>query len=197
MQATNFGDDDDIEEQIGEWKDLGNLKTKSEKFKPKLDKMQEQIVQNQLAKQENEKNAQEKQSQMYMESVYQALEPGELNGIKLNSKIQNLLYSGLVQPNYPSLSGKPTNLFGHLIEKYQWLEPNHSLIAEALWLLADPKGYKSEINKNIKNTHVAETVKKLKTEQSNKTASTQTKLADNKKTNYSSLKRPSKNFFKR
>jgi hypothetical protein len=64
--------------------------------------------------------------------------------------VQGLLFSGLVQPNYPSISGKPTNLLGHLLEKYQFVEPRHDLIAEALWLLADPNGYKGKVKRSRK-----------------------------------------------
>lgn len=198
LEATNFGDDEDIQEQIEEWKDLGKLEDKVGKFKPKLDKMQESIVQKQLMEQEKIKKEQENASQMYIESVYSTLSPGELNGVKLDQKMQNLLYTGLVQPNYPSISGKPTNLFGHLIEKYQFVEPNHGLIAEALWLLADPKGYREKISSVAKNTHVEDTVKKLKTEQSNRISSSgadvNTKASQTSKRG---LQKPAKNFFKR
>ena len=198
LEATNFGDDEDIQEQIEEWKDLGKLEDKVGKFKPKLDKMQESIVQKQLMEQEKIKKEQEKTSQMYIESVYNTLSPGELNGVKLDQKMQNLLYTGLVQPNYPSISGKPTNLFGHLIEKYQFVEPDHGLIAEALWLLADPKGYRDKISSVSKNTHVEETVKKLKTEQSNRLSSSSTDInAKTSQTSKRGLQKPAKNFFKR
>lgn len=198
LETTNFGDEEDIQEQIEEWKDLGKLEDKVGKFKPKLDKMQESIVQKQLMEQEKIKKEQENASQMYIESVYSTLSPGELNGVKLDQKMQNLLYTGLVQPNYPSISGKPTNLFGHLIEKYQFVEPNHGLIAEALWLLADPKGYREKISTTVKNTHVENTVKKLKSEQSNRISSTGNDL-DIKPIQNSrkGLQKPSKNFFKR
>ena len=73
----------------------------------------------------------------------------------------------MVEPNYPSVSGKNTNLLGHLLEKYQFVEPNYPLIAEALWLLADPKGYKSKIMDKGAHTAVEKTVRKLKTEQAN------------------------------
>ncbi len=112
--------------------------------------------------------------------------------------MQNLLYTGLVQPNYPSISGKPTNLFGHLIEKYQFVEPNHGLIAEALWLLADPKGYREKISSVAKNTHVEDTVKKLKTEQSNRISSSSADVNTKaSQTSKRGLQKPSKNFFKR
>ena len=78
-----------------------------------------------------------------------------------------MLYHGLVQPNYPSVSGKSTNLLGHLLEKYQFVEPNYPLIAEALWLLADPNGYKSKIMEKGAQSAVEKTVRKLMTEQAN------------------------------
>ena len=46
-------------------------------------------------------------------------------------------------------------------------------VAEALWLLADPEGYKSNIKTLAKNEATQETVRKLKTEESRKLASTQ------------------------
>ena len=69
------------------------------------------------------------------------------------------------------LTGKNTNLLGHLLEKYQFVEPNYTLISEALWLLSDPESYKAKIMEKgaIKNTEA--TVRKLKTEQSNSQAS--------------------------
>tara|TARA_R110002020_G_scaffold248022_2_gene462096 strand:+ start:4893 stop:6176 length:1284 start_codon:yes stop_codon:yes gene_type:complete len=199
LRATNFGNDEDIQEQIEEWTDLGKLEEKAGKFKPKLDKMQEQIVQRQVSIQQEKQRQQEEQSHQYMNSVYETLKDGQLGDVKLNNKIQNLLYAGLVQPNYPSISGKPTNLFGHLIEKYQFVEPRHDLIAEALWLLADPQGFKNNIKKSANNDHVAQTVKKLKTEQSNRNASTTVdpNIDNSRKRQTRAIKKPTKNFFKR
>jgi hypothetical protein len=82
-----------------------------------------------------------------------------------------LLFSGLVQPNYPSISGKPTNLLGHLLEKYQFVEPRHDLIAEALWLLADPNGYKGRVREQGSKQATEKVVRQLKTEQSKKITS--------------------------
>jgi hypothetical protein len=62
-------------------------------------------------------------------------------------------------------------LLGHLLEKYQYVEPNYGLIAEALWLLSDPDSYRSELKKQGKNTAVEQTVRQLKTEQSRKNVS--------------------------
>lgn len=172
LRATNFGTDDDIEEEILGWKDRGELESKASKFKPKLDKMQEQVVAHKLAQQEHIRKQQEAAAQKYMQNVYTTLQPGELNGVKLDKKTQSLLYSGLVQPQYPSMSGKPTNLLGHLLEKYQYVEPRHDLIAEALWLLADPDGYKGKIRSQGQQQTVEKTVRQLKTEQAKMQSST-------------------------
>jgi hypothetical protein len=171
LQATNFGDADEIEEELTTWRDLGVLEKKAKQFKPKLDSMQEEIVQSQIAEQEARNRQQQQAAQAYMENVFEALRPGELNGLKLDKKTQASLYSGLVQPNYPSISGRPTNQLGHLLEKYQFVEPNYPLIAEALWLLSDPESYRQNISKNAKNQAVEQTVRQLKTEQSRKVGS--------------------------
>lgn len=171
LQATNFGTPDEIEEEITAWEDRGEIEAKATKFKPKLDAMTERQVAYKLQQQEALRRQQAEQAQVYMDSVYKTLEPGELNGIKLDRKTQNLLFTGLTQVNYPSVSGRPTNLLGHLLEKYQYVDPNHSLLSEALWLLADPDGYKSKVRENSKKEVVAETVRKLKSEEKNKIAS--------------------------
>ena len=52
LSATGFGSDEEIEEEVNTWKDLGVLEKKAKQFKPKLDQMQEEIVQSQLAEQD-------------------------------------------------------------------------------------------------------------------------------------------------
>ena len=172
LSATGFGTEDEIEEELATWKDLGVLEKKAKQFKPKLDQMQEEIVQSQLADQEAKKQQQEQAAQAYMQNVFEALRPAEINGLKLDKKTQAQLYSGLVQPQYPSISGRPTNLLGHLLEKYQFVEPNYPLIAEALWLLSNPDEYRQNLVKQGKNQAVEQTVRQLKTEQSRKNVST-------------------------
>jgi hypothetical protein len=180
LQASNFGTAEEIEEEVTTWKDLGVLEKKARQFKPKLDQMHEEMIQSQLQEQEYRKQQQEAAAEAYVQNVFQALRPAEINGIKLDKKVQAQLYSGLVQPQYPSISGKPTNLLGHLLEKYQFLEPNYPLIAEALWLLSDPESYRGELKKQGKNAAVEQTVRQLKTEQSRKNISTYQEEEENK-----------------
>jgi hypothetical protein len=169
--TTNFGSAEEIESEIQDWYDLGRLQQKAEQFKPKLDRMQEEIVARKLAEQEHKKEQQAAHAKAYQDNVYNTLLKGDLGGLKLDKKVQGMLYSGLVQPNYPSISGKPTNLLGHLLEKYQFVEPRHDLIAEALWLLADPNGYKAKIKDQGGKQAVEKTVRQLKTEESRKITS--------------------------
>jgi len=170
LQATNFGTQDEIEEEINTWKEIGSLEKKAKQFKPKLDQMHEEIVQVQLQEQEYRRQQQEQAAQAYVQNVFEALRPAEINGLKLDKRTQAQLYSGLVQPEYPSISGRPTNLLGHLLEKYQFVEPNYPLIAEALWLLSNPDEYRQSLQKQGKNAAVEQTVRQLKTEQSRKIA---------------------------
>jgi hypothetical protein len=168
LTSTGYGTPDEIAEEIEIWKDLGKLEQQAMKFKPKLDKMQEKVVAQKLQQQQLKQKQQADASKQYMDNVYHTLKEGALSGMKLDKKTQSLLYNGLVQPAYPSVSGKNTNLLGHLLEKYQFQEPNYTLISEALWLLADPGGYKSKIMEMGAQKNTEKVVRKLKMEQSNK-----------------------------
>jgi len=172
LQATNFGTPDEIEEELNTWKDINALEKKAKQFKPKLDQMQEQIVQRKIQEQEQRQVQQQEAAREYMNNVFEALKPAEINGLKLDKKTQAQLYNGLTQPSYPSIQGRPTNQLGHLLEKYQFVEPNYQLIAEALWLLSDPEGYRSQLVKTGKNQATEQTVRQLKTEQSRKSITT-------------------------
>ena len=178
LYATNFGTPEEIEEEILDWNELGRLQQKANQFKPKLDRMQEEIVAKKLAEQEYKKEQKTKQAKAYTDNVYNTLLKGDLAGLKLDKKTQSLLYSGLVQPNFPSISGKPTNMLGHLLEKYQFVEPRHDLIAEALWLLADPEGYKSKIKNQGSQQVTEKVIRQLKTEESKKNSTSYTRDDD-------------------
>lgn len=196
LRATNFGTEDEIEEEIETWKDLGNLGKKANQFKPKLDKMQEQVINYQLQQQEQFKRQQEEAANQYIDNVYVTLKDGHLNGLRMDKKTQAFLFTELTQPKYQSLQGKGTNLLGHLLERYQFVEPRYDLVAEALWLLADPNGYKSQIMQTAKNEVAQDTVRKLKTEEARKLSSTQMIEDEDKKPARRSIPRQ-QNIFKR
>ena len=198
LSATNYGTPEEIEDEIYTLEDRGELDKKAKQFKPKLDAMQQDVVNRKVAEQDAQAKQRQAQSQNYIESVYSTLEEGKLNGLAIDNKTQNMLYAGLVQSNYPSISGKQTNMLGHLLEKYQWVEPRHDLIAEALWLLADPDGYKTSIGSVAEKETTEKTLRALKTEQSTKTASSsQEESTDEKKIKRPGIQRQKRNFFGR
>jgi hypothetical protein len=162
LQLTRFGTTEEIEEQIQEWKDLNSLSKKADNFKPKLQEVKQKEITRKLAEQENQRQKRIQAVNKFQNDVVGALKVGDLNGIKIDRKTQSNLYSGLVNLDYDSLTGRKVNLLGHLLEKYQFVEPRLDLISEALWLLQDPTGYKDKIKNIGGNQAVTETVKKLK-----------------------------------
>jgi len=180
LRATQFGNEDEISEEIETWKDLGTLGKKASQFKPKLDKMQQEVVAYQLQQQEQFKQQQQEAAHQFMDNVYNTLKDGHLNGVRMDKKTQAFLFTELTQPKYQSLQGRNTNLLGHLLERYQFVEPRYDLIAEALWLLADPNGFKNNVRQQAKNEATQETVRKLKTEESKKISSTMTEEEESK-----------------
>jgi len=197
LSATGYGSQEEIDEEIEVWSDLGKLEQQAAKFKPKLDKMQEKVVARKLQEQEMKRKQQEQASQNYMQNVYNTLKDGRVADIKVDKKVQSFLYNGLVNPAYPSISGQNTNLLGHLLEKYQFVEPNYNIVTEALWLLADPKGYKANIMKMGETKAVEQTVRKLKTAQSNKSSGATVQESTPQKRQSRKLPRGNKNIFKR
>ena len=174
LQATGFGngDQDLIEEQIEEWVDNNNIAKKANQFKPKLDDLQEEMLQGKLAQQEQFRQQQQQKKEAYMSNIYETLKPGELNGVKIDNKRQKMLWDELTTVKYESISGRPTNLLGNLLEEYQFGKtPRYDLIAETLWLLSDPEDYKENIRKQAKNDVIQDTVRKLKTEEAHKISS--------------------------
>ena len=103
LYATGFGTPEEIEDEIQDWKDIDKLGQKAKQFKPKLDRMHEEVVAQKLAEQEYKKQQQAEQAKAYQDNVYSTLSAGELGGVKLDRKVQCILYSGLVQQNYPSI----------------------------------------------------------------------------------------------
>lgn len=201
LRHTTSHDEEEINDTINEMKDRGELASKAAKFKPKLDQIELQILAEDLQQQEARVQQQQAMAARYRDSVYDAIEPGDLNGIKLDKKTQGTLYAGLVQPNYPSLSGKPTNLLGHLLEKYQFVEPNHGLIAEALWLLSDPDGYRSKVKEGAKKEVTEKTVRLLKDAEKDKNGSGSNSNEEDEQrrgpAKQDGLKRNNNNFFRR
>lgn len=199
LQATNFGNGDTelIEDQVQEWLESGTIAKKAQQFKPKLDAMQEEVVQAKLQQQEQFRVEQQKKKEEYMDNIYNTLKPSEINGIKLDAKRQKFLWEELTTAKYQSMTGRPTNLLGKLLEDHQFSkQPRYDLIAETLWLLSDPEDYKENIRKQAKNEVTQDTVRKLKTEEARKIASN-VKDEEEDAAPVRKIPRPAANIFKR
>jgi hypothetical protein len=193
LHATNFGNGDQalIEDQVEDWVKSGTIAKRANQFKPKLDEMQAQVLQSKIAQQEQFRLQQQQQKERYMENIYNALKPADLNGIKVDTKRQKYLWDELTTLKYQSMQGRPTNLLGKLLDEYQFSEkPRYDLIAETLWLLSDPDDYKEQIRKQAKSELTQETVKKLKTEEARKLSSTVRDDRDEQSSSRPSLKKP-------
>lgn len=196
LESTNFGngDVDLVEEQIEEWKESNVLSKKALSFKPKLDELNEKSVQDRIVKQEEFNKKQKEKKKEYLDNIYNTLKPAELNGIKLNEKRQQFLWDELTTLKYESLTGRPTNLLGKLLEDYQFGEkPRYDLIAEATWLLSDPEDYKNNIKTAVIKEVNKETIKKLKTEEGRNNTTNNITDTDQKK---NKIAKPANNIFK-
>lgn len=187
----------EVDQQIEEWKDLGLLDKKAKMLKPKLDRMQEQTVQYQIEEQERVNEKRKQAAEKYRQNVFEVLKPGELGGLKIDSKRQNSFYSGLTEAGFKSINGGNTNKLGHLLEKFQYTEPNYTKIAKVLWLLEDEEGYEAALIQKGKNINVEGTVKKLKTEQGNRSSSTALEEGQNQSRTKMTITKPGKDIFKR
>jgi len=168
LEATNFGTEEEITEQVEEWDDLGLLEKKAKSFKPKLDKIAEQKIQEKL-KEQDEINAQQQQlAQKYYSSIQETLKAKKINDIELDAKEQEAAYKVLTENIYTSTrTGAATNFLGKFLEDITWNKPNYELMVElALWA-KDPNAFKEKLKKIGKEEGVAATEKLLRTNKPN------------------------------
>ena len=197
---------EEVEDEINLLKDRGDLQKYAERYKPKLDAKQAELIEKRLKDQQLAEQRKQEQVKNYQNIIYNTLNTNNLNGVPLNSKVQNMLYYGLVDSSkYQNVEGKPTNALGYLLEQHQFgRNANPSLVAEALWLLADPDDYRNAVKQLGTKEANLKTVKMLKTEEATKnvasstydTESTRGKSTPTRQAN-SPLKRSGKSIFSR
>ena len=173
LNLTGFGTDEEIEDEINVIKDRGDLEKYSTRYKPKLDAKQAEVIERRLAEQEQTKLRKQEAQKHYQNNVYNALNQKDLNGIPLNNKIQTMLFYGLTDSSkYQDSKGNATNALGYLLEQHQFgKNANPSLVAEALWLLADPDDYRNSVKRIGQNEEVINTTRKLRTTEQTKLTS--------------------------
>jgi hypothetical protein len=173
LNLSGFGSAEEIEDEINVLKDRGDLGKYAERYKPKLDAQQAQVIEKRLQDQQAAQGRKAQMEKKYHDVVYNTLNSNNLNGIPLNNKVQTMLYYGLTDNSkYQDAKGNPTNALGYLLEQHQFGEKaNPSLVAEALWLLADPVQYRNSIKQLGANTANANTARQLRTEEASRNAS--------------------------
>lgn len=173
LNLSGFGSAEEIEDEINVLKDRGDLGKYAERYKPKLDAQQAQVIEKRLQDQQAAQTRKAQMEKKYHDVVYNTLNSNNLNGIPLNNKVQTMLYYGLTDNSkYQDSKGNPTNALGYLLEQHQFGEKaNPSLVAEALWLLADPVQYRNSIKQIGVNTANANTARQLRTEEASRNVS--------------------------
>jgi hypothetical protein len=173
LNLSGFGTVEEIEDEINVLKDRGDLQKYAERYKPKLDARQAEVIEKRLKDQQSAQARKIEMEKKYHDVVYNTLNSNNLNGIPLNNKVQTMLYYGLTDSNkYQDAKGNPTNALGYLLEQHQFGEKaNPSLVAEALWLLADPENYRNSVKQLGANVANSNTVRALRTEEGLKNTS--------------------------
>jgi hypothetical protein len=156
-------DDDEIEEEIELYKKAGKLTSKAEKFYDETKKMQKEELDKKIKEQEEKKRLIEEKLESFQKGIRKVVSSGKLSNLEVDKQKLKELEQGITQSTFDSITGKKTNLLGHLIEKYAFVEPNHELLLEALWLLKEPEEYKKHLIALGEKKATTETIRKLKT----------------------------------
>lgn len=171
LMATNFGNQQEVESQVTEWADDGKLEQKVAQFKPKLEQMYQQKIQAMNQQQAQYNEMQRQAAETYVQHVTEALKPGEIAGVKLDKKTINTLYQGLTQAAWPDVNNQPTTLLYHQLDKLQYSDkPDYNLLAEVLWHVTDPEGFRKAIGQSTANKAVEKVAMEIKNGQFNKGA---------------------------
>lgn len=155
--------DDEIEEEIDLYKKAGKLTSKAEKFYDETKKMQKEELDKRIKEQEEIKRQIEEKLESFQKGIRKVVSSGKLSNLEVDKQKLKELEQGITQSSFDSITGKKTNLLGHLIEKYAFVEPNHELLLEALWLLKNPEEYKKHLIAVGEKKATTDTIRKLKT----------------------------------
>ena len=164
LQATGWKQEQ-ISEQIEEWKENGKLGKKSNEFKPALDDMQKEQVQAQIRVAEEQRLQQQKLAEFYSTNVYQQLEKNELAGVKLDKKFARQMGDNMTSTVPGPFSGKPVNWLGYGLEMAQYVKPDYEAVMIASWILNDKASALAALGQRGANAKVEETVKLIKQNQ--------------------------------
>lgn len=165
-------DDEDIKDEIESAKDLNKLKSKAEKFLPKLDQMHQQRVEQMMQSQVEAEKEAELARQNYLTTIKTTLSKDKLADIKLAKQDKAMLWDSLTNINYKSWSGQPTNKFFKKLEEIQaGKTADYDHFLEIVHMTVDPKGFKDKLREELKTQGTVETARKLKIDQKRNSSS--------------------------
>lgn len=165
LQAKQFGTEEQIAEQLEEWKTTDKLPKKALEFKPALDDMQKQQVEAHLKAAEEQRKQQGQLQQYYVQHVNKALENNEIAGVKLDKKFSKDLVNNMVYTVPGPFSGKPVNYLGYGLEKAQYVEPDFEAVLLAAMILNDKKGTLAQLRIPIEAAQTEKIAKLVKLNQ--------------------------------
>ena len=165
LQATRFGTEDKIAEQIEEWKETDKLGKKSADFKPLLDDLQKEQVQAQLKVVEAQRVQNEQLAAFYTDNVYKTLEKNELAGIKLDKKFARAVADNMTSTVAGPYTGRPVNWLGYGLEQAQYTKPDYEAVMLAAWILNDKSAALEALGQRGKNIQVEKDAKLIKLNQ--------------------------------
>lgn len=190
LKVTGWGDEE-IKEEIETAKDLNKLKKKAEAFLPKLNQMHEQRIQMIMAEQEETRREAESARRNYLNTIKTTLDKDKLGDVKLSRQEKAMIWDGLTDVKYTSWSGQPTNLFFKKLEELQAGDKaDYDHFLEVVYNTLNRTSFKEKIRTEINNQVTADTVKKLKIQETKK-SSTQEGFFDDGERKPNSVKRSS------
>ncbi len=165
LRASTKLTDNQITEQIEEWKEADKLGKKAKEFKPALDDMQKQQVEAHIRQANEQKKHQQELAQFYSHNIYKTLENNTLAGIKLDKRMAADMADRMLTTQPGPWSGRPVNSLGYGLEKAQYIEPDYEAVMLADWVLNDKKGFLEAMKIAGGNEKIEKTVKLIKMNQ--------------------------------
>lgn len=163
LRLTKYGSDEEINQDIQTWKDLGTLDKKAEAFKPKLEEHQMRVI---AAKEKEADDARQKElqyTQQYIKAVGQVLSKEDINGLKLDKQTKQFIYQN-VQPIYQSqLTGKPIDALEAVVEELKYGQnANPEFYSQLLLFATQPEVFMETLKLQLKNNVTIEQERKLR-----------------------------------
>lgn len=166
LRNRNF-DEDEINDQIETLKDLDKLKQKAEKYKPELERLKEEKINQLMQEQESRIEKAKKASEIYLKTVQQTLDQSEIGSLKLGRDEKFMIMDALAEPKYKSIGGYNVNGFIKSLEDLQFGEnANYEHFLNIVHFAVDRDSFIQKLKETITTDLSLDTVKKLKTSKS-------------------------------